>query len=74
MFSRYRFCISVQPKLKSLILVLKKWIRSNKFRDRISTYAISLMSIYMMQNKGYLPSLTELRQIDPQKSKIIAGI
>ncbi|GLV32991.1 SLY-1 homologous [Carabus blaptoides fortunei] len=67
-----RLCINVQPSLKSLILILKKWSNMCKFHVKITTYALSMLAIFHFQISGYLPSLQRIRQLDTTETRIIA--
>lgn len=59
-----RCCMEMQPQLRSLILLLKLWSTTTKFKPYLTTYALCMMAIFKMQIDGHLIPVSYLRQLN----------
>lgn len=62
----------MQPYVQKMILLLKKWSSACNLH-LLSSYALTMMTIFYLQVSNYLPSVETLKRINNFKCNIIDG-
>ncbi|XP_076257413.1 uncharacterized protein LOC143194465 isoform X1 [Rhynchophorus ferrugineus] len=57
-----KYCMKLQPIIKPFVLIIKKWL-GNVAVDNITNYALTIMGIFFLQYKGFLPSVNKIMEI-----------
>lgn len=68
------YMMEVRPVMRPLILILKKWLVNSKLSSQVRNFALSIMVLFYLQVRKFLPSIAWLRSHYTSTPIIISGM